>query len=163
MGRGEALHVRRARGRRLSPALPCPSLAAAEGQAAASIVPSHSPNLPETRRAATCKCGIQLVLCAEPQLGEAGSWSSPEGGSPLVLFLRGRTAVGAGWAEARPGSRAVDHGLTGIWGNWCQSFPSACCAEAWWVLGTGTLLVTLAGGRERPPAPSSRCRTCWGR
>lgn len=63
--------------------LPCPALPfAAEGQAADSIVPSRSPNLPETRRTATRKCGIQLLLCAEPQLGEAGNWSSPGGGSP---------------------------------------------------------------------------------
>lgn len=55
--------------------------------------------------------------------------------------------VGAGWAEARPGSWAVDHRLTGIWGHWCQSFPSACRAEAWWVLGAGTLLDTLGWGQ----------------
>lgn len=78
MGRGEALHVRRARGHRLFPALP---FTAAEG-------PGHSlhcsPSLSKLSRKTRPSvhlhtCELKSFLCEEPQLREAGSWFFPGG------------------------------------------------------------------------------------
>lgn len=59
--------------------------------------------------------------------------------------------AGAGWAEATPGSWAVDRGLTGIWGHWGQSFSSV-RAEACWVRHRDTAgHAGLGAGRGHHP------------
>lgn len=120
MGRGEALHVRRARGHRLFPALP---FTAAEG-------PGHSfhcsPSLSNSHERpgplSTCTrvnlsfSFVRSLSCGRQEAGffqEAGSW-------PPKL-LQGWILVGV-----RLGTQAARHGLRGICGDWCQGFSDVC-------------------------------------
>lgn len=141
MGRGEALHVRRAGA---TPSLPCPALP----------------------RKAGCRlhCSRWLsepAAARRPQVWTSGHPLStgPHGGRELGFPgrqlswspQRGWTAAGAGWAEATPGSWAVDRGLTGIWGHWGQSF-SGVHAEACWVRHRDTAgHAGLGAGRGHHP------------
>ncbi|XP_041627311.1 inactive polyglycylase TTLL10 isoform X15 [Vulpes lagopus] len=103
MGRGEALHVRRAWGHRLFPALP---FTAAEGPATASIVPRRSPNFPERPgQLSTCtRVNLRVPFVRSPSCGRQEAGLFQEAGSPRPPPSRSEFGswLGAGWAEAKP-------------------------------------------------------------
>lgn len=132
VGRGEALHVRRARGHAVS-SLPCPS-------PPPPLFPVALKTFPQGP--ASCPPGEpQVFLCVEPQL--TGRKLGPWWRAVLTRSLLPEAGSWLGQVGLKPnlGAWAVDHGLTGIWGDWCQSFSDV-CPEAWWVPGTGTVLNT---------------------
>lgn len=112
VGRGEALHVRRARGHAVS-SLPCPS-------PPPPLFPVALKTFPQGP--ASCPPGEpQVFLCVEPQL--TGRKLGPWWRAVLTHSLLPEAGSWLGQVGLKPnlGAWAVDHGLTGIWGDWCQS------------------------------------------
>lgn len=161
MGRGEALHVRRAPGHPVS-SLPCPAPRCLLLQQARPppLFQSLSKRKVAGDQASGHLPGGPRWPCVR-SLGRGAQGAGPPRGpaAPLVLLRQGWTAVGAGRAHPTPGARAADPRLPGLWGGRCQGLPGA-RAGAWRSREQGRCWTRWAGGRERPPTPSSGCPTC---